>query len=127
MAHGPRFLYLMSTVSHKTSRIRNRIGDASNPFKRILEQNRVSGHKGGSKATRSGAPNWKLELVIGPFVKGLTRFRMQWEHQTRELNARILKGIRRARAQRVRFWARDPERISKMLHGQRATRLHQKT
>lgn len=118
--HPPRFLYLMSTVSKKSTRLRNRIGDASNPFKRVLEQNREPGHQGGAKATRSGAPNWRLELVIGPFRKGTTLFKTQWEHQTRELTARIVKGIRRARVQRITFWARDPNWVATILRGKRS-------
>lgn len=121
--HEDRFLYLMSADipnrnGESTKRLKNRIGDASNPFYRIMSQNRRTGYPRGSKSTGSGAPYWKLDLIIGPFTCGATLFKKRWQHQTRELSARILRGIMLAKAQqttKLRVFARDPDYIYRLL------------
>jgi hypothetical protein len=64
-----KFVYIMTAPSpvKPSSVMLVYIGVASNPFCRVQSQNRIRSFPVGSRLTRVGAPNWKLNLIIGPF------------------------------------------------------------
>jgi hypothetical protein len=108
----PLFLYLMVSQNQPY------IGISSNPFQRVLSQNRVDGMAPGAKWTRLGAPNWVVDLVIGPFYKGARAFHAQWRRESRKTNCRIvhgcLKTIRYA-DKGLHVWARKPSYVKRLV------------
>lgn len=59
-----------------------------NPCARLHQIN-----QGRHARTAHGAPNWELELVIGPFPSGATVFKQEWQRNSRKRDQRILYGI----------------------------------
>lgn len=107
----PLFVYLIS--SGKTPAI----GIASRPTERVHSHNRVPGFPAGSKSTRAGAPNWQLQMVIGPFYSGARVFHTRWREHSRKLACRIAFGCIQGLAfadKGVRVWARNPRLVTRM-------------
>lgn len=86
---------------------KNRIGLASNPFRRVKQYCR-----------RSRFWTWSLELIVGPFYKGANLFKNQWQNQSRKLNCRIVHGCIKAlkdKKRNLRVWAKEPSAIIHIL------------
>lgn len=109
---NPLYLYMMS---HDTQ---SYIGVSTNPLFRIKCQNRIPGFPSGAKWTRNGAPNWKLDLVIGPIFRGATTFCRQWREESRKRDCRIAHGCAKAIRYAhtgLQIWAADPQRTVSLL------------
>jgi hypothetical protein len=108
----PLYLYMMS---HETQ---SYIGVSTNPLFRLNCQNRVPGFASGAKWTRHGAPNWKLDLIIGPFFRGANAFCRQWRDESRKKDCRIAHGCAKAIKYAhtgLQIWAADPQKTVALL------------
>ena len=117
----PMFVYLMSSGSSPF------IGLASDPMRRVLSHNRLL--PSGAKATRSGAPDWRVQLIIGPFYRGGARFKREWCHRSRRLHPRIAHGIGKAleyKHRGLRVFARDPQEMWRIYWVRRRQTLQQR-
>lgn len=66
----------------------SRISICTNP---LLRERQLNGLAPGARVA-TGAPNWKLELVIGPFATGSGRIKQLWvKHRT--LECRMVAGL----------------------------------
>ncbi|MBL4664428.1 MAG: hypothetical protein JKY23_00475 [Nitrospinaceae bacterium] len=105
---SPMFAYLMS------SKQRPYIGLASNPFMRLRCHNREANMPSGAKSTRSGAPHWRMRMVIGPMFRGADAFHAQWRDESRKLTCRLAQGCLKALTYRrdgLCVWADDPDAV----------------
>jgi hypothetical protein len=105
----PRFVYLMSCVGKEKL---SYVGYATDPFQRLRSQNRELGTTGGSKGTRSGAPHWRLEMIVGPFFSFGRTFKHTWRRKSRGLDGRVIFGRTWAKKMHRRLWARDPQWVA---------------
>lgn len=93
------------------------IGLSHHPFHRLMyNQNREPGWRVGSKSTKCIAPNWQLEMVIGPFMGfGGEQFKERWRKGARRFRHRIRFGIEQSRKLNLRVYCRDPDLIRAIL------------
>ncbi len=101
----PLFVYLMTADGTP------RIGISANPLRRVMSHNRSPGVPAGSKSTRPGAPNWRLDMVVGPFYRGARQFHAQWREHSRKLRSRLVFGCLQALIyadKGLRLWMRNP-------------------
>lgn len=99
----PMFVYLMASADAPY------IGLASDPMYRVVCHNRLL--PSGAKPTRSGRPNWRAQLIIGPFYRGAARFKREWSNDSRRLEPRIAHGVGKALEywdRGLQIYARDP-------------------
>lgn len=87
----PLFAYLMTAPGSHRRQTGTYIGLSSNPIRRLKCQNREL--PAGAKSTRGCAPNWRLELVIGPFHRGGDQFVQSWRRNSRKPNGRLVHGV----------------------------------
>lgn len=109
---APLFVYL---ISSKQTNIY--IGISKDPFSSVETHNR-NGAPCGPKGTRSGAPHWRIELIVGPFYRGAKQFKKEWRLQSRKLVPRIVHGVAKAchfQDRGLRVWARDPVWVESMF------------
>jgi hypothetical protein len=106
------------------------VGIASNPFHRLCSHNRIKGYPAGAKSTRSGAPDWKLKVIVGPFLRGAHAFHACWKEHSRKLHCRIAFGTMKAqkyRNQGLRVWAdnvHECKQLSQKLLSRSFRRAH---
>ena len=72
-----KYVYMMA-AAHKGKKDVV-LGRASKPHLRIRQHNREL--KGGPPATRTRAPHWKLNMVLGPFITGSQAARKEWRRR----------------------------------------------
>jgi len=97
------------------------VGLSRSPPVRLNELNRVEGYRPGSKNSLAGAPYWQLELIIGPFVRGGTKFKKDWLAKSRTAVRRLVFGILMADNWNERFgmqltvYARNKDNSMKLV------------
>ena len=64
IASGARFCYLLINLL-PNQKINTFIGESGNPFESVRDHN--DPRKRASKSTKSAAPHWKLEMIVGEF------------------------------------------------------------
>ena len=119
-AAHPLYVYLARDRRIPTAKLANAyvyIGISRHPFHRLMcNQNRRPGWKVGSKATKPIAPNWILEIIVGPFTgpNGLS-FKETWRKGARRFNRRVRFGIKHAFKLGVNVYCRDKNLIKTLL------------
>lgn len=119
----PLWAYLARDGRIPNDKISNRycyIGLSRHPFHRLCyNHNRKKGWKVGSKATKSIAPHWVPEMVIGPFMHGLQgeRFKEQWRRGARQFRRRVRFGCSEAKSRSMTVYCRNTPLIKQMLYG----------
>jgi hypothetical protein len=93
------------------------IGISRLPFHRLLfQQNRAPGWKVGSKATKSIAPHWCVELVMGPFPCGKgVEFKKTWRRSSRRFIRRVRQGVQMAVNANIPIYCRDVQFVKTIL------------
>lgn len=112
----------VAEMKHQGRAWSSHIGLASNPIKRLKQQNREPGYDYGRKTTSIGAPYWQLELCIfGIPSKLVALFRDDWKLKSRKVERRIVYGIHKAIELRdsgypgIEIYARDEQLTKKLL------------
>jgi hypothetical protein len=111
----PKFVYLISVKhppsSQNANSAKNRIKRATNPFSSVENYNRSLPRE----------EQWEIQLIIGPFRKHSTEFRVQWQKKSRKLYSRITFGCRAAEQLRktkgipLRIFSARPYQTLKLL------------
>lgn len=117
----PLFVYLARDgriPEHSVTNAYCYIGISRHPFHRLIkQQNRASGWRVGSKATKPIAPHWKLELVVGPFIhgKGGDAFKHVWRRSSRRFNRRVKYGVQHAKLHKAQVFCSDTAFIKRVI------------
>ncbi len=101
-----RFCYMM--VNFKAEqKINTYIGEGKDPYEDVLLHN--SGRAKDSKSTRSAAPNWELNMIIGPFKNSgdACKFVEPWRVNSRGILSRRKRGMELARLQNLTCWDKE--------------------
>ena len=94
----PLFAYIISDRSNGNDKPGTCIGVSRHPFLRLHQHNRIEGFNVvGAKHTKCCEGDWRIELVIGPFVHGdAKQFKKAWRKEARTLSKRLFIGIQKA-------------------------------
>lgn len=119
----PFFVYMITTRDSevndpdKVNECLAYIGKSKHPFHRICSHNRIPGYRVGAKITKAGAPNWKEELIVGPFYKPgqASEFKVRWRKGYRNVLRRLCGGITEALLFNVELYVRD-QATANFLH-----------
>lgn len=108
------WVYMLSTRPadcvdpEKISEYLTYIGVTRLPLHRLNSHNRVKGFKVGSKITKEGSPNWRIEMTLGPFFEGgATACKMAWRDGYRKLTRRLIGGYDIANKTGLTMYFRD--------------------
>jgi hypothetical protein len=93
------------------------VGMSRHPLHRLAyNQNRAAGWRVGSKSTKSIAPHWQLEMVVGPFYNGQgDAFKNGWRKGARRFRRRVRFGVDYGVKNGVKVYCRDVALIRKIL------------
>ncbi len=81
------------------------IAETPNPFEAVNLHNK--GQAKSSKSTRSAKPNWKLNMIIGPFNNNTdkaSKFASKWRSRSRGIISRRTRGKYLAKKQNLICW-----------------------
>ena len=87
---------------------------ASDPFVQLDDHNRLKPRK--CRETKSGAPNWKLEYLIGPLISGCHAIKAHVKCKSRGL-ATKLKRMRRIGQELTKKYGTDKNRFGWLIAG----------
>jgi hypothetical protein len=91
VASGARFCYLMINLL-PNQKINTYIGESGHPFQSVIDHN--EGRARASKSTKSAAPHWKLEMIVGEFADqpSAVTFANSWRANSRGIVSRRKRG-----------------------------------
>lgn len=103
MDGDPYFCYMMINLQplQKTNTF---IEVSCDPFKTVENHNNSA-----IKSTQPAAPNWILDMIIGPFdqIQKASLFVKLWRDKSRGINSRRKRGIKLACDQKLTCWDRS--------------------
>jgi hypothetical protein len=116
----PVFIYLARDKRIPEERLSSMyayVGLSRHPLHRLYcNQNRMPGWKVGSKCTKAVAPNWQLEMVIGPFFNGRGEaFKRQWRKGARRFRRRVRFGVEYGLRVGAKVYCREVQLIRRFL------------
>ena len=99
----PYFCYMMINLD-QNQKTNTFIEVSRDPFATVNKHN--NGGVRNSKTTQSGAPDWILSLIIGPFVKeeDATSLAEKWRGKSRGIRSRRNKGMTLALDKKLTCW-----------------------
>jgi hypothetical protein len=110
----PLYVYMISTrgsdcvATDAINACMAYIGKSRHPLHRVCSHNRKTGYRVGAKITKSGAPNWQPELIIGPFFDGgASAYKELWRKAFRNVKRRLIGGVALATRYKLPMYVRD--------------------
>ena len=103
---GPYFSFLITNKSGNQKRVVAVVSHSRKPLEEIASHN---GKK--IKHTRSGAPNWKMTMLIGEFEseEDSKKFSESWKTGTRGIRSKINRGLELAKEKELTVWYDQPK------------------
>jgi len=103
---GPHFSFLITNKSGSQKRVVAVVSYSRKPPEEIALHNEKK-----IKHTRSGAPNWKLTMLIGEFKSSedSKKFSELWKTGTRGISSKINRGLELAKEKDLTVWYDQPK------------------
>ncbi len=109
------FAYMLANYD-AAQKINTYIGKSRDPFLKVDLINEKMTR--GARSTRQAAGNWRLEMIVGPFVtkKESVYFRELWKQKSRGILSRLERGMNLAEIHKKTCWdaskGQDEEMVS---------------
>ena len=110
-----KFIFCFMMVNFiPNQKINTFIAETSNPFQMVNLHNKRQAKS--SKTTKSAAPNWELNMIIGPFnnnIDNASKFALKWRSRSRGIISRRTRGKYLAKKQNLICWDKEIKQQTK--------------
>ncbi len=106
-----KFFCFMMVNFIPNQKINTYIAETQNPYQSVILHNK--GNAKCSKSTKSAAPNWELNMIIGPFnyIEEAFDFAKDWKSNSRGIPSRRKRGQDLAREKDLICWDKEVKSI----------------